>query len=84
MRNEETQEIDLGNAKGVEIKNISGMDVKVYFDYRLPSGQWSAIFGELTIKPDGTLYKSKSDINHEHIRIGAKGEGGGYIVSVKY
>ncbi len=75
LKDEETKVIDLGNSQGISASNVSNQTVKFYVDYESSPGNWSPVFGEITIRAgDPPFVKSKKDIGHEKIRVGAKGK----------
>jgi hypothetical protein len=73
----ETSEIDLGKTNGMTITAIGG-DASVYIDYQLSGAYLSAIKGRagygnpFTVKVGQSKSVSKSDLESEHVRVGAK------------
>jgi len=72
-----TSEIDLGNSNGMTITAIGG-NASVYVDYELSGAYLSAIKGRasygnpFTVSAGHSKSVSKSDLESEHVRVGAK------------
>lgn len=87
----QTQAVDLGNVNSMTITNTSPgtRSVQAYIDYQSQSGQWaSAVKGSagysspITLAQGANKVVLKTDLESEHVRVGAQGDGG--RVSVVY
>lgn len=72
VSNDETQTIDIGDSAGVTITNLSAVNVEIFVDYQQENGTWTSVNGNATLAPGATWAKTRVEIGHDHIRIGAR------------
>jgi hypothetical protein len=84
LKDGQTTLVDLGNAKGLSVRNLTATKVRVYVDYRDGEGSWQPITDEISLTAGGLLECKKQDLGHEHVRVGVLGpDDGSDLVEVK-
>ncbi len=72
LKDGQTVLLDLGNAKGVSIRSLTDIQVRVYVD--CPDGDfWKPITGEVWLAARATFERDKAQLGHEHVRVGVLG-----------
>lgn len=68
------------------VTNVAGVAVHIYVDWQLPSGQWSAISGEVRLEAGAAYVRTQAELGHESVRVGVRvirGEVPGDLVEVR-
>lgn len=73
LKNGETCVVDIGNVSGLSVRNLIDTEVKITVDYKNDKGVWVAITGEVKLAGKATFDRLRTELGHEHVRVGVDG-----------
>jgi hypothetical protein len=72
LKNEQKVTLDVGNAKGLRIHNVTTEEVMIYIDH-YQGKSWSAIIGEKRLAGGAVFECTRIELGHDEVRVSVRG-----------